>query len=336
MHITKTTFITNGLDPKRKEICHPSNGAIGSTWGGAIFMGSTRSIDPDATDFTLEKGELSCVLEEVHFEQNIAGNGGAIAFVRALLLQLDDVKFVANNGTNGGAMFFELDGDPHPQVDFNSSHYVNGGGLSFHQNTARRGGALYIHVRCGAGLDLVGISPYNVTRFTANGAANNEDAVFIVNSEFIGNNAIESGGAWHVNGGRVGCLSCNFSNNSVQGGSSAEGGAIALVNKAALHARKIALMQNSAKHGGAINARDSLVDIVESGFIANVARENGGGLCIRKSATLLFRSGIVGVVENSTFDGNRGEVGGGCMCICCFWIHITRAYSKRFKRTLLE
>ena len=301
VHITKTTFIKNGLDPRRREMCHPSNDAIGLAWGGAIFMGSTRSIDPDAVDFTLEKGELFCVLEEVRFEQNIAGNGGAIAFVRALLFQLDDVQFVANNGTNGGAMFLELDGDPHPQVDFNSSHYVNGGGLSFQQNTAKRGGALYIHVRCGAGLNLVGISPYFVTRFAGNAAANNEDAVFIENSEFIGNNAIESGGAWQVNGGRVGCLFCNFSNNSVEGGSSGDGGAIALENKAALHARNTTMMQNSAQHGGAINAKDSLVDIVESAFIANVAEQNGGGLCIKTSATLLFRSGTVGVVENSTF-----------------------------------
>ena len=307
--------MTNGLNPTRREICHPSNGAIGSAWGGAIFLGSIRSINPDSANFTLENGELSCVLEEVDFEQNVAGNGGAIAFVRASLLQLDDIQFVANNGTNGGAMFLELDGDPHPQVDFNSSHYVNGGGLLFHQNTAERGGALYTHVRCGAGLDLVGISPYNVTRFAENAAANNEDAVFITNSEFVENNAIESGGAWHVNSGRVGCLSCNFSNNYVEGVSGADGGAIALENKAALHARNTTLMHNSAKHGGAIHARDSLVDIVESDFLANVAEENGGGLYITTSASMQFRLGSVGVVENSTFDGNRGNVGGGYTCI---------------------
>ena len=278
-------------------------------------MGSTRSINPDGANFTLEKGELSCVLEEVRFEQNVAGNGGAVAFVRASLLQLDDVQFVANNGKNGGAVFLELDGDPHPQVDFNPSHYVNGGGLLFQQNTAERGGALYIHVRCGASLDLVGISPYDVTRFAKNAAANNEDAVFIENSEFIGNNATKSGGAWYVNSGRVGCLCCNFSNNYVEGGSGAGGGAIALENKAALHTRNTTLIHNGAEHGGAIHARDSLVDIVESDFIANVAEKNGGGLYIKTSESVQFRLGSVGVVENSTFDSNRGNVGGGYMCI---------------------
>ena len=315
VHITKTTFIKNGLDSTRKEICHPSIDATGSTWGGAVFMGSIRSINPKGANFALEKGELSCVLKEVSFEQNVASNGGAIAFVRASLLQLDDVQFVANNGRNGGAMFLELDGDPHPQVDFNPSHYVNGGNLLFQQNTAQRGGALYIHVRCGAGLDLVGISPYNVTRFADYGSANNEDAVFIENSEFVGNSAAESGGAWHVNSGRVGCISCNFSNNYVEGGSGGDGGAIALENKAALHARNMTLMHNHARHGGAIHARDSLVDIVESDFIANVAEKNGGGLYVETSASVQFQLGLVGVVENSTFDGNRGNVGGRYMCI---------------------
>ena len=298
-------------------------------------MGSIRSINPASVNFTLENGELSCVLEEVHFEQNVAGNGGAIAFVRASLLQLDDVQFVANNGTNGGAMFLELDGDPHPQVDFNSSHYVNGGGLLFQQNRAERGGALYTNVRCAAGLDLVGISPYNVTRFAENAAANNEDAVFIENSEFVGNNATKSGGAWHVNGGRVGCLSCNFSNNSVVGGSDAAGGAIALEDKAALHGRNMTLVHNNATDGGAIHARDSLVDITESEFIANVAEKNGGGLYIKTLATTQYQLGTVGIVENSTFHKNKGIVGGGYMCICCCLIQMIYVCCKKFERSIV-
>ena len=326
----------NGLHPSLRRICNLPNGSVGPNWGGAVFMGSFRSINPDGANFTLEKGEMSCVLEDVLFKQNVADNGGALAFVRASLLQLQNVQFVANKGTDGGAMFLELDGDPHPQVDFDSLHYVNGSGLSFQRNAAERGGALYIHVRCGAGLDLVGISPYEVTVVTANGTANNEDAVFIENSEFMRNNASQSGGAWHVNSGRVGCLSCNFSKNSVEGGSSAEGGAIALENKAALHARNMRLIQNKAIHGGAVHARDSLVDIVESTFSANVAEQTGGGLYIETSATLRFRLGSIGLVENSTFDGNKGMVGGGYMCMCCCLVPAICTYCKRFLSKLLE
>lgn len=76
-------------------------------------------------------------------------------------------------------------------------------------------------------------------------------------------------------------------------------------------------MQNNATAGGGIHARDSLVDITESDIIANVAEKNGGGLYIKTSATVHFRLGTVGVVENSTFDGNTGMVGGGYMCIRC-------------------
>ena len=249
------------MDPERREICNSPNASVGPSWGGAILMGSTRSIDPDGANFTLEQGELFCVLEKVIFHQNIAYNGGAVAFVRASLLQLDDVHFVANKGIDGGAMFLQLDGDPHPQVGSDPLHYVNGTGLLFQKNVAERGGAVYIQVQCGAGVNLVGISPYIVIRVAANAAANNEDAVFIENSEFIANSAILSGGAWHVNSGRVGCLSCNFSENIVEGGSDTDGGAIAIENRGALHARNVTFMQNSANRGGGIHARDSLVDM---------------------------------------------------------------------------
>ena len=316
VYIVKTNFTRNSLDLMKREICNAQNGTSGPSWGGAIFMGSTRSINPDGTNFTLEKGRLSCVLEELVFKENVADNGGAIAFVRASFLQLDDVHFVQNKATSGGAMLLELDGDPHPQVGFEPIHYVNGGGLLFQQNRAHRGGALYTHVRCGTGLDLVGISPYNITRRTSNITANNEDAIFIENSTFTRNCATESGGAWHVNSGRVGCLSCSFLNNSVEGGSDANGGGIAMMSNAALHAREVILMQNKAKHGGAIYAEDSLVDIAESEIVANVAERNGGGLYVQTSATVRFRLGTVGLVENSTFDANAATIGGKYMHIC--------------------
>ena len=311
VQIVKTNFTRNGFDPTKSKNCNPSTNAVGTSWGGAIFIGSTRSINPNGANFTFEKGKLSCVLKNVSFRQNIADNGGAIAFVRASLLQLDDVNFVENEGFNGGAMFLELDGDAHPQIGFDPVHYVNGGGLLFQQNTAKRGGALYSRVRCGTGLDLVGISPYNITRVASKTAAGNEDAIFIETSDFKRNMATESGGAWYADNGRVGFLSCNFSNNSAEGGLDLKGGAITLKNKAALHVRKVTWWQNGAKHGGAVYAEDSLVDIVESDFIANVARENGGGLYIETSAAMQFRLGSVGLIESSIFDGNMAKVGGG-------------------------
>ena len=316
IEIVKTNFTRNRLDPMRRGLCNQSNGNTDPSWGGAIFMGSTRSINPDSANFTLEKGSLSCVLETVVFEQNAADNGGAIAFVRASLLQMDDVHFVQNKGGDGGAIFLELDGDPHPQVGFAPIHYVNGGNLLFQDNLANRGGALFSRVRCGTGLALVGISPYNITRVALNEIVNNEDAIFFETTNFIQNHATESGGAWHVDKGRVGCLSCTFLDNTVEGGFETGGGAIAIENEAALHARNVTLKQNTAEHGGAIYAQNSLVDIVESKFIANAAKEHGGGLYMRATANVRFRLGSVGVVENSTFDRNVATVGGGYTCVC--------------------
>lgn len=325
-HIANTNFTRNQLHPSRKGICNAPSGTMGPSWGGAIFMGSARSINPNGANFTLEKGRLSCILKTVVFEQNIADNGGAIAFVRASLLQMDDVQFFANSGKDGGAVFLELDGDPHPQVDFDPIHYVNGGQLLFQENVAEMGGALYTHVRCGIGLELVSISPYTISRVTPNMTANNEDAVFIENTKFVQNSAAESGGAWHVENGRVGCLSCHFLSNSA--GASGNGGAIAIKTQAALHARNVTLIQNTAKDGGAIHVIDSIVDIVESNFNANLAEQDGGGMYFRVSGDMYFRLDSVGIIENSTFEGNEAIVGGRYMPVYCH-VHNARVYCKQ-------
>lgn len=308
--ITKTIFIRNHLAPMNRRICELAHGTAGPSWGGALLVGSARSINIDSVNYTSERGGMSVLVKSVIFRENAADNGGAIAFLRASLLQMDEVQFIENKARDGGAVYLTLDGDAYPEVGFDPIHYVNGGGLLFRHNKAQRGGALYSHVRCATGLDLLGISPYNITRMTSDMAANNEDDVFIENSAFLENSAIESGGAWHVDKGRVGCLFCNFSSNSV-GRDDGEGGAIALKNEAALHARNVAFVQNSADNGGAVYVKDSLVDVVESDFSANVAEKQGGGMYISVPSSMQFRLGSVGVIEKSTFDGNTAMIGGG-------------------------
>ena len=273
-------------------------------------MGSTHSISLDSVNYTLEKGGLSILINSVIFRENTADNGGAIAFVRASLLQMDDVQFLENRARGGGAVYLRLDGAAHPEVGFDPIHYVHGGRLLFRHNNAERGGALYSHVRCATGLDRVGISPYNITRMTSEMAANNEDDVFIENSKFSENYATESGGAWHVDKGRVGCLSCSFSSN-MAGGTHAEGGAVALKNEAALHARNVTFVLNNAKNGGAVYIEDSLVDIAESDFDANAAERHGGGMYISVPSSMQFRLGTVGIIEKSAFNANLAMIGGG-------------------------
>lgn len=235
-------------------------------------MGSTISINPSGINLILEKVDLSCLLDKVLFERNIADNGGAIAFVRAWLVQLDDVQFVRNKGLNGGAMFIELDGDPHPQIGFDSLHCANGAGLLFKRNAAE-GGWCFVQSRAVWG--RVGPCRYfSLQRDPTDRKYHCQKRGCCLHweSEFIGNNATESGGAWHVNSGRVGCLTCNFSNNSVEGGPDAGGGAITLEDKAVLHARNVKLIHNTASHGGGIDSRHSILDIAESCFIENVAK----------------------------------------------------------------
>ena len=64
---------------------------------------------------------------------------------------------------------------------------------------------------------------------------------------------------------------------------------------------------------GLLLPKNSLVDIWGSEFVANTARENGGGLYVQFSSRIRLRQGSVGVIEDTNLKGNVAEVGGGCI-----------------------
>ena len=253
--IFKTNFTRNRLYPNREGFWPQSSGALGLSRGGAILMGPLLSMDTTRGDFNLKRGELSCALQTAIFRSNVANNGGALASLQAELVEMDDVQFSQNEGADGGAVFLELNGDPNPRVGFNPINYVSGGKVMFQGKIARRGGALYTNVRCGTGLDLASISNVDISRSNGNLQANNEDAVFFENSRLTSNKASENGGAWYVEGGRVGFRNCQFFNNSLEGKLDGFGGAVFINDEAALHARNVTFEQNSAPFGGAVAAQ---------------------------------------------------------------------------------
>lgn len=68
--------------------------------------------------------------------------------------------------------------------------------------------------------------------------------------------------------------------------------------------------------------KDLLVDTMESDFGANLAEQQGGGMYISVPSSMQFLLRSVGVIKNSTFDGNtarfRGEYTYG-KCHCFIW-----------------
>ncbi|CAD7699503.1 unnamed protein product [Ostreobium quekettii] len=341
--IKRTQFANNsaGLLQQQPRNTRPSPDE--SSWGGAMFAGSEAAFQqarfankrartgPAANKFSNNmateilaipiieprlgrpRGELSCTLIGVNFVANEGGKGGAIAGLLVGLLSMQSVNFTQNRGSDGGAMYIESDGDPDPQQFAVPENYVNGSNLEFVRNTAtKNGGALFLLVNSGtAPLERTGISPVNISNVLDNGINNNEDDIFLERAHFSNNSGLISGGALAVQRGRLGCRKCVFDSNFVTSVSNGAGGAVALAEQAALHAREVTFKANRASKGGALYASNSLADIVHGEFDNNTAREYGGAIYVQIPQTARFKFGLHSRVNLSTFHGNTAEVGGG-------------------------
>lgn len=307
-----TDFTMNQAISPFKKGTDPFTFETDLTWGGALFFGGFRQVEiPGNQQFSIEKGKILVDLQSVHFESNIAIKGGAIAFVKGSLMSMEQVNFSCNAATDGGALFLYLDGDLDPQLAAQPTNYVNGANLTFHKNEGTRGGALHLSVSvASAGLDKASISPKRISRFTQDRENNNEDDVFFESSYFTDNEALISGGAWHVERGRVGCLNCTFTKNAIVNSAEGFGGAVTLLDQGALHGRYVKFIENFATVGGAIYAHKSLLDIINGRIIANNATENGGGVYIYIPSGTPFKFGVVGLIEHTIFHANIANIGG--------------------------
>lgn len=294
--------------------------------GGAVYLGLEARVKTDVRTLAERKGAVTCRIRNSTFLENNASNGGAIASIQVKLLSMISVDFFRNTGTQGGALYIESNGDIDPHQYAAPEHYCNGINSTFRGNAAReRGGSLFLSINDGRGaapLESSGISPVGVSSFIQSRLHknmtrplnNNEDDAFFEGSDFLDSAAALSGGAWHVEGGRVGCRDCIFQNNRVDQKSDGVGGSIYLKGQSAFHGRSVSLLGcNAARDGGALYSDGSVVDIIDGRIEGNTARGNGGGVYIAIPKGSRFFEDIFSRINFTSFVDNAAEIGGECL-----------------------
>ena len=283
---------------------------------------------------------VTLTVDDSIFTDNEAGEGAAIWMDDDSSLITHNNLFQGNVAEDGGAIWFgdstegSLSGDTfidnHAEGDINVTDpeggaiYMDYGSLSvedatFSGNTSDEdGGAI-----CVQGADLVTITD---STFTDNHAVGVDDtteggAVYInylgdltvVGSTFTGNSAYEDGGAIDLDDGNSGHLilqNSRFVNNHASG--------------------------DAGANGGAIEASDATVTVIDSTFTGNVATgDSGGGAIYALTATITgsrftrntsqTHGGAVALwapvssdlllIRRNTFRSNEAQVGGGAITL---------------------
>eukprot|EP00803_Ostreobium_quekettii_P007398 evm.model.scf_390.1 EVM.evm.TU.scf_390.1 scf_390:26673-35480(-) len=293
--------------------------------GGALFMGPEALLPRlynHGRPFSRGRGKVTCEVTESTFLENRASMGGAVASVHVQLLQMDSVDFVRNEGLQGGALHIESNGDVDQRQYAMPENYCNGLNTTFRGNVAgQQGGALFVRINRGPGvttLERSGISPVGISSILETAPRrkvdtpinNNEDDVFFERSSFVDSSAALSGGAWHVEGGRVGCRDCTFERNRADQESEGVGGCISLKPESAFHGRNVSLVKCAAAgDGGALYSEGSVVDTVGGRIEGNSAGGNGGGMCIVIPKGVRFFENIFSRINATIFADNAAEAG---------------------------
>ncbi|GMH41758.1 hypothetical protein BSKO_09668 [Bryopsis sp. KO-2023] len=256
---------------------------------------STFSGNKVGSPVVVKKGAI-VEIESARFESNsVVGNGGAVDVEEGGRLVVVGGKFIENRAECGGAVH-SIDGD------------VELSGCEFLSNQGTDGGAVCFEVSKKGKAELkVADSEFRSNSADVSGGAlslNGTMDVIMNGTKFDGNNA-QSGGAVHVNGeGTIEIEKAEFVANSA----AVEGGAVKVVSveNATFSLALIAstISGSSAKDGGGLHAEGPLqlelkndVDILE-----NSAENQGGGLWMEAGASLTG--------EDIRFARNQAEDGG--------------------------
>ena len=297
--------------------------------GGAIFAGYGCTIK----------------IYTANFEHNVAAYGGAIA-VRSSNMESSNLIFTNNEASNnGGAMFVSIvtSNDFTNEsivgikiVEFNNNSATKNGGAvylekgtgatitngSFEQNTADRGGAMYINTDSDVNLSEVS--------FVGNSGTSRGGAIEIHGSQltidgnensFANNTTDGTGGAMYISYNEDGPLTSivNITNVDFNGNSAGmQGGTIYATMSSTLQINKCDFTESqSGDAGGAIylNAESKITSLQDSQFISNTATGHGGAIYVTGSTVLL--------ISNSNFTENVSEKNGGAL----YFIQTTEAVS---------
>ena len=291
-------FITSGsLDLKGTYF----ENNIASRRGGALHL--------DACD--------SSQISGVQCHKNAAGDGGCLWAAASRELSIQNASFTNNSAVNGSAVYF---------ADVSSSRIINstvtlntarekGGGMfligstdiEFHHssvlnNTAENGGGL--------GCERTGNLTIRRCLFDSNGAELNgagawiseESSVFILETNWTGNNARIRGGALSVDKSNFTSRASNYSSNQA-----ARGAALRFLEAETIILENDAILDNSAwSNAGGILATFSTMTLRSCLIARNFAPGSAG----------LFLSDTKVIIKNTTFEQNtaRSTSGGGMYC----------------------
>lgn len=234
-------------------------------------------------------------VDDVHFVDNRATNGGAIAShqVSALnpaLLTIVDSEFRDNSAQNGGAIsLFDSATTEISNTLFENNSVVGDGGALRTSESALRVDGNSRFVRNSAGgsggalaVRGVGNTVFDTVAFEENTAGNYGGALTSWRGAII---SFENA-----------TLSQNQANRS--------GGALSLIGNSVVDISASAFVSNSAlQDGGAIRSNDATVDIVDGTFSNNEAIAGSGGAVHSDRSTL--------TVESSDFQNNSAQIYGG-------------------------
>ena len=252
------------------------------------------------------------------FRGNVATDGGAIWFDYDTVGSLNGDTFIDNHAESECGWDCSPEGGAIHMDGFESASLLSVVGATFSGNTADEdGGAIFVD-----GADLVTITD---STFTDNHAVGESDtteggAVYlqsgdltVVRSTFTGNSAYEDGGAIDLDNGNLGHLilqNSRFVNNHASGDLGANGGAVE-AKDATVTVINSTFTGNGAiglGGGGAIYAETAT--ITGSSFTRNTSQTHGGAVALTAPV-----SSDLSLIRRNTFSRNEAQVGGGAVTL---------------------
>ena len=240
--------------------------------------------------------------------------GGAILFLRVLMLTVRDSIFKSNYASSGGSIFMEDSQSSFQRCVFENNTATGGNGT---------GGAIHVYRTCRYDIVFYGHFVTNVERVVATQyrGAFKEDDIFLGGISwclFKGNKAKISGGAIVSLNNTLYVNNSTFENNTAETGDEGRGGALSLVENLVVDISWCNFTRNKVPYaGGAIHhASSGLLSIRNTRFFDNIAYSSriaqGGAIFTYSDRKLLWDSSLE--INHGFFKGNIAHSVGGAIC----------------------
>jgi predicted outer membrane repeat protein len=309
LNITDSTISGNAAS-------HTNGGGIFAYAGATLTItGSTiagnTAVDSGGGIFVADSGATVAVTNST-LSGDRASKGGGIFGNPGATLTITDSTLTGNGADFGGAIYnkgtLTITGSNLPgnsAADSGGGIYVTDSGatVAVTNSTLSGGGASKgggIFANPGATLTITDSS---LTDNNANfgGAIYNKGTLTITGSNLAGNFAQNGGGIRNESQAIL-----IIDNSTLSGNSADEGGAIDTIANASLNVNGSTFTLNTARLGGAIITTFGTVDVVNTTFSDNSARNGSGGAIYAESDSTL-------TIAGSTFSGNTTRGSGGAI-----------------------